>query len=64
MTPLYATGNASKRLVQEMVMDHLQDTLNAIEDEDLTGTKAALAWKEQKGVDIEHEDDADVDERE
>ena len=64
MTPLYATESASKRLVEEKVMDHLQDTLNAFEDENLTGTKAALAWNEQKGVDIDNEDDADVEERE
>ena len=63
ITPLYATESAPKRLVEEKVMDHLQDTLNAFEDEKLTGTKAALAWKEQKGVDIEHEDDADINER-
>ena len=55
ITPVYSSSGCSRRTVEEKMMDYLQDTIIAFEDEHLSGSKAAIAWNDKKG-------DADSDE--
>ena len=44
MNPQYSQAGSSRRLIEENVMDHFQDCLNSIEDCNIVGHSAAVAW--------------------
>ena len=44
LNPQYSPEGSSKRLVEEKVVDHFQDFLLSLEDENITGYSAPIAW--------------------
>lgn len=50
MVPHYSKKGTSRRCIEEELMDHLQDTLMAFEDENVTGHTVAVAWNYNDGT--------------
>ena len=44
MVPQHSKEGTSRRCIEEELIDHLQDTLIAFEDENVTGHTVAMAW--------------------
>lgn len=44
LNPQYSPEGSSKRLVEEKVVDHFQDFLLSLEDENITGHSAPIGW--------------------
>ena len=44
LNPQYSPEGSSKRLMEEKVVDHFQDFLLSLEDENITGYSAPIAW--------------------
>jgi hypothetical protein len=51
MVPIYSKEGSSKKCIEENMMDNFQDTLNAFEDENMTGQFAAIAWNDEQNDD-------------
>ena len=59
MWPVYSEQGSSRKCIGMKMMDHFQDTLNAFEDEHMTGYLTAIAWRDFKddSEDSEKEDE-------
>ena len=59
MWPVYSEQGSSRKCIEMKMMDHFQDTLNAFEDEHMTGYLTAIAWRDFKddSEDSEKEDE-------
>ena len=44
LRPQYSPEGSSRKLVEEKVVDHLQDSLLSLEDDNITGYSAPMAW--------------------
>ena len=55
LQPVYSEQGSSRKCIEEKMMDYFQDTLNAFEDERMTGHLSAVAWRDFKADDEDHE---------
>ena len=59
ISPVYSSFGCSRRSVEERMIDYLQGTIIAFEEENLAGLKAAVAWNDKRGSDDSDEEDGD-----
>ena len=49
MHPQFSEEGSTKRVIEEAMMDAFQDTLNAFEDKEVTGSTSTIAWNYDDG---------------
>ncbi|KAL9986031.1 hypothetical protein ACROYT_G000087 [Oculina patagonica] len=50
LNPRYSPEGSSRRLVEEKIVDHFQDFLLSLEDDNITGYSAPIAWNYEDGL--------------
>ena len=58
--PIFSEESSSKRIYEEAIIDHLQDYLNMVEDEKVTGYSAPLAYACEETLDNQKEQCAEI----